>query len=264
MHTLKRQPRRSADQSWFRFPDEVSITDVVDESASGSGTPAGEQDDDFFSSWDKPTIKRPSNPPSRTGTPPVISRTASPANGLAKVKSPLNGEGAAAAAPAPAAPRTLTSSAALRKTTTTTAAKKSSILGAKKKGLGVKKVAATDAELDFDEMERKAKEEAERIEKLGYDPESETPPVSATAAKIETPAQASNVIAPTPISPTRGGFGATAGKSDASVERLGMGVARLGFGQMAAPKQAAGAAAPRKMGGFGSTSRGPAADGKTP
>merc|ERR1711977_421578 len=51
------------------YPSEVTITDV-DESAAGSGsaTPAGEPEDDFFSSWDKPTIKRPSNPPSRTAT----------------------------------------------------------------------------------------------------------------------------------------------------------------------------------------------------
>lgn len=77
------------------------ITDLADEAgASGTSTPAGD-DDDFFSSWDKPTIKRPSNPPSRTGT-PGINRTNSPflnapANGAARPKSPLTAESAAAA-----------------------------------------------------------------------------------------------------------------------------------------------------------------------
>jgi len=61
------------------------------------------------------------------------------------------------------------------------------------------------------------------------------------------------VLSPTPVSPNRGGFGATAApaKSSAEVERLGMGVARLGFGQVGAGKAAS--AAPKKaMGGFGS------------
>jgi ADP-ribosylation factor GTPase-activating protein 2/3 len=44
-------------------------------------------------------------------------------------------------------------------------------LGAKKTKLGAKKV--TGDVIDFDAAERKAKEEAERIAKLGYDPEAE-------------------------------------------------------------------------------------------
>ena len=57
-----------------KYPDEVIITDVVDPvESSGGNTPAGDEGD-FFSSWDKPTIKRPSNPPSRTGTPSQAGR----------------------------------------------------------------------------------------------------------------------------------------------------------------------------------------------
>ena len=63
-----------------KYPNEVVIEDAADDagSAGGSGTqtPASGGDDDFFSSWDKPAIKRPSNPPSRTGTP--AQRTGSP------------------------------------------------------------------------------------------------------------------------------------------------------------------------------------------
>ena len=121
------------------------------------------------------------------------------------------------------------------------------MLGAKKTTkLGVKKVTADI--IDFDEAEKKAKEEAERIEKLGYDPDAEEAEVE--AAKKKGKAEASNILSPTPVSPTRGGFGATASaaKSSAEVERLGMGVTRLGFGQVGVPK----AAAPKKAGGFGS------------
>src|SRR3984957_6052213 len=89
----------------------------------GSSTPAAEPDDDFFSSWDKPSIKRPTPPVSRTAT-PVVGRTPSPflsagtnGNGIARTASPLvNVE--EAGTPPPAANRT-TTSAAIRKSATT-------------------------------------------------------------------------------------------------------------------------------------------------
>lgn len=225
-----------------RYPEEVVITDVPEATGSdGTNTPAGE-DDDFFSSWDKPTVKRPSNPPSRTGTPRAQSPFLKPGtagNGTDRPKSPLS-----------AASETTTPAArpAVRKATSGAAPKKN-ILGAKKKGLGAKKVVASDG-LDFEEAERKAREEAERIEKLGYDPDAEAAEV---VAKSKAP-EASNIVSPTPLSPSRGGFGTTSKpeKSSKDVERLGMGVARLGFGQVGAAKQAA---APKKMGGFGSVSK---------
>ncbi|KAF9693936.1 hypothetical protein EKO04_007827 [Ascochyta lentis] len=227
-----------------QYPEEVVITDVPDVVSSETNTPAGE-DDDFFSSWDKPTIKRPSNPPSRTGTPRAQSPFLKPGavgNGADRPKSPL----VAAEATTPAVVKPT-----VRKTTAGAAPKKN-ILGAKKKGLGAKKVVAADGGLDFEEAERKAREEAERIEKLGYDPDAEAAETAATTKpKV---AEASNIAAPTPVSPARGGFGSTAkpDRWDADTERLGMGVARLGFGQVGAAKKAAPA---KKMGGFGSVSK---------
>lgn len=224
------------------------ITDVPDVAGSENNTPAGE-DDDFFSSWDKPTVKRPSNPPSRTGTPRAQSPFLKPnavGNGADRPKSPL----VAAEITTPAVVKS-----SVRKTAAGAAPKKN-ILGAKKKGLGAKKVVAADGGLDFEEAERKAREEAERIEKLGYDPDAEAAEtVATTKPKV---AEASNIAAPTPVSPARGGFGSTAkpDRWDADTERLGMGVARLGFGQVGAAKKAAPA---KKMGGFGSVSK-PAED----
>jgi ADP-ribosylation factor GTPase-activating protein 2/3 len=243
-----------------RYPNEVVITDAPESAGSdGTNTPAGD-DDDFFSSWDKPTIKRPSNPPSRTGTPGA--RSGSPflkpdangnGNGTSRPKSPLSADSK------PSTPAAIPAAKpAIRKTATGTGAKKN-ILGAKKKGLGAKKVVAADG-LDFEEAERKAREEAERIEKLGYDPDAEAAEAAATSStsKAASSATTPSVLSPTPVSPPpRGGFGSTKPeRSSQEIERLGMGIGRLGFGQVGSGKAAA---APKKMGGFGSVSK-PAQD----
>jgi ADP-ribosylation factor GTPase-activating protein 2/3 len=218
------------------------------EGPEGGETPA-EEDDDFFSSWSKPAVKKLSPPISRTATPPVVGRTPSPflnaQNGkdTARSTSPLanNSEGESK-------PSRITTSAALR--SSTTGPRKANILGAKKatSKLGAKKLGADAAIIDFDEAEKKAKEEAERIEKLGYDPnaEEEAPAAKTAAGKSDSSAA---IISPTPVSPARGGYGSSHSreKSAAEVERLGMGIGRLGFGQVGKP-----AAAQKSAGGFGS------------
>lgn len=229
--------------------------------SNGSSTPAAEPADDFFSSWDKPSIKRPSNPPSRTQTPPVISRTASPflnpnsgAGVGARVKTPVNdGEGDADAS---TATRT-TSSSALRKTATTSGPRKANVLGAKKnQKLGAKKVGGAEA-IDFEAAEKKAKEEAERIEKLGYDPNAEE---LAPQTTVKSPIEKPKIASPTPISPPKAGYGSQDKghqRSPSELERLGMGMGRLGFGQVGGAKPVA--AAPKKM-GFGSIGASKAAE----
>ncbi|KAJ6179471.1 hypothetical protein N7519_009932 [Penicillium mononematosum] len=218
---LKRRAALDAQQ----YPGEVIITDLPAGTPSDdSSTPAGDGDDDFFSSWDKPSIKRPSNPPS-----PFLN--AGPNANGSRSKSPLSASEEKAASPAPTAIRPTN---VTRKTSTASSAKKGSVLGAKKAPkLGAKKVAAADI-IDFDEAERKAKEEAERIEKLGYDPEAEQ--AEADAKKAATAAAAVPIASPIPVSPA----GKTSERSSGDVERLGMGVSRLGFGQVSKP------AAPKK------------------
>ncbi|KAK4125955.1 ARF GTPase activator-like protein [Parathielavia appendiculata] len=239
---LKKRAARDAKE----YPEEVVITDEA--GAEGGDTPA-EEEDDFFSSWSRPAVKKLSPPISRTATPPIAGRTPSPflnaQNGkdTARSTSPL--AKAEEAEPKPAASR-ITTSAALR--SSTTGPRKANILGAKKvtSKLGAKKLGG-DVAIDFDEAEKKAKEEAERIEKLGYDPNAEEEaPAKAAAAKPESCAA---LISPTPVSPARGSYGSskTREKSAAEVERLGMGVTRLGFGQVGRP-----AAAQKSAGGFGS------------
>lgn len=237
----KDELKRRAAKDAQAYPEEVIITDGADDA---SATPAGEPDDDFFSSWDKPAIKRPTPPISRTATPPVVGRTPSPFINA-------NKDGSRSASPLakpdadnkPATSRT--SSAALRKTTTAGAARKTNVLGAKKTTkLGAKKVTADV--IDFDEAEKKAKEEADRIAKLGYDPDAEEEQAPAKSGSAAT------IISPTPVSPVHGDSSHTRQKSNAEVERLGMGVARLGFGQVGGGKAAAAKDTRKNAGGFGS------------
>ena len=260
---LQQKPRCSEAD---RYPDDVVITDVIAavSTKDGTSTPS-EPSDDFFSSWDKPAIKRPSNPPSRTQTPSAISRTSSPflnpganGGGLIRPKSPLANADSEPSQSGPVASRAIPS-AAVRKTGSTSAPRKANVLGAKKtQKLGAKKLGGGDS-LDFEAAEKKAKEEAERIEKLGYDPEAEQ---AAADSKIKSAGitEKTKIVSPTPLSPGKTtGFGATQNqkRNDNEVERLGMGVARLGFGQTGGVKSAA--PAPRKI-GFGSVGTGKAVE----
>jgi ADP-ribosylation factor GTPase-activating protein 2/3 len=125
--------------------------------------------------------------------------------------------------------------------------------------LGAKKVAGE--EIDFEEAEKRAKEEAERIEKLGYNPEAE---VSEATTRVKSPAasEKTTIAAPTPISPPKAGYGTQPGhqRSPSEIERLGMGMGRLGFGQIGSSKPAA-PAAPKKL-GFGSVGTPKATEGQ--
>jgi ADP-ribosylation factor GTPase-activating protein 2/3 len=84
---------------------------------------------------------------------------------------------------------------------------------------------------------------------LGYNPdEEETEAKKAGATKSDS----SNTIAPTPISPPRGGYGSashTREKSASEMERLGMGMGRLGFGQIGGKNAVV---QKKAVGGFGS------------
>ncbi|CUS08425.1 unnamed protein product [Tuber aestivum] len=212
------------------YPGEV----VVEGGEEAAAAPV-EAEEDFFSSWDKPSIKRPTPPPSRTATPPVIGRTGTPSNGsgISRAKSPLASPPPEAA---PAASRTTTSSALRTKAgaASVSGARRAGVLGAKKgQKLGAKKATGGDV-IDFDEAEKKAKEEAERVAKLGYDPEMEQPSKKETTGKI---------VSPTPTSPVHA-------RKSSDAERLGLSMNRLGFGQVAGAAAASGPA--KKMGGFGS------------
>ena len=183
----------------------------------------------------------------------MVSRTASPflnpganGHGTVRPKSPLVGSESESSQGAPMASRTI-SSPAVRKTTAAGAPRKVNVLGAKKtQKLGAKRVVGPDA-IDFEAAEKKAKEEAERIEKLGYDPDAEQVTV-ASNAKAAGMAEKNKLAAPAPLDPGKAEHVSAKGhreRSEFEVERLGMGVGRLGFGQVGGGKSFD---TPKKMG----------------
>lgn len=219
-----------------RYPNEVSVTETSSPNSSETVDPA---EDDFFASWDKPVIKRPSNQSSRTSS-PALGRSSSPLlvpspGGTTRPKSPLttNTESDSSNATPPSAPvRT-----AVRSTTKPGAAK-SGILSSKKHKLGAKKAPAD--EIDFDEAERLAKEEAERIEKMGFEAEAERQAAEAAAAAA--------AAAPKSSTPVNNSRPESKGRGPATedVGKIEVGVQRLGFGQVGA--------GPKPKPGFGATS----------
>lgn len=220
-------------------------------------------DDDFFDEWDKPAAAK-SAAASTPAPPPSFGNRALSQAGSSKAASTSSdsvptGSLVDAPSPAPAAPRTTTSSSLRASSASSGAGARrpggglgssrtgsSASGGAMKLGgakvgkLGVKKGAAP---INFEEAARKAREEEERIARLGYDAQKEAEEaeaaqraaelavsLAASAVKAKGSAQATNVSGPVPSTAK-----AADKKPGAEVERLGMGFGRLGFGQVGAP-----------------------------
>ncbi|WWC67157.1 uncharacterized protein I206_101064 [Kwoniella pini CBS 10737] len=180
-------------------------------------------DEDFFSSWDKPS--------------PASSKPASPAPGSGNKASapPSIGNGAK---PAATGSRTVTSSslrtgvnatrpaASSRLSSSTTPSSSTASGGGKLSKLGAKKAVTS---INFEEAQRKALEEEERIKRLGYDKKKEEEEAKALKEREAeekrkaAAATASSSRSSTPISsvrreeskpaPVRLGFGQTAGQA---------------------------------------------------
>ncbi|KAI0028838.1 hypothetical protein K488DRAFT_57661 [Vararia minispora EC-137] len=196
------------------------------EVAKGSAEPAAEEED-FFNTWDKPASSGKTTPAAspKPTSPPVVGRSASASSAPRTVtSSSLRANSTAASRPAGLGASRLGSSTS----TTTSAASAAPVKKGKLGGLGAKRAAAP---LDFAEAERKAQEEAERIKQLGYDREREEAEEKArkeaAALELKTRAVASvgkkpaAAAAPAPKKPVG---------SAQDMERLGMGMKRLGFG----------------------------------
>ena len=193
------------------------------------------KDDDFFESWDSTPAQTPKT--SSTSSPAVSSPPVFGLGGAAKptpaaaprtvtsssLRTSSTPSGNSTSTSSTSRPRTLgatrqTSSTSSTPTTSSLGATKVSKMGASKLG-GVKKGGA----INFEEAEKRAKDEEERIKRLGYDrrKEEEEQAAAALAAK-NAPAKSS----------TNGSGKAAPVKKDSDVERLGMGVRKLGFGQI--------------------------------
>ncbi|GAA5967278.1 hypothetical protein JCM3765_005588 [Sporobolomyces pararoseus] len=212
--------------------------------ANGNAGANGKKDDDFFDSWDAPASSSKGTTPSASpavSAPPVFGLGSRPtpaaataprtvtSSSLRTSSSPNPSTPSSSAGGNPSAtsrPRTLgatrtTSSSTSSTTTSSLGTAKVSKLGASKLG-GVKKGGMT---INFEEAEKRAKEEEERIKRLGYDRRKEEEEQAAAAQASAAQAQAARNSAvngkKVPV------------KKDSDVERLGMGVRKLGFGQVA-------------------------------
>lgn len=198
---------------FYRNPNGIHI-DGLELTPLGTSTPNNEAADDFFTTWDKekPKPATASNPGSKPATPPPsigakpVSRTVT--------SSSLRAPGSAAGGTnRPAVSSRLSSS-----TTGGAAAPKSSKLGAKKAVGGI----------NFEEAQRKAIEEEERVKRLGYDKlkeeeearkvkerEAEERRRAAAAgeqiSRGSTPVNGSSSKKEERVMPARLGFGQTAG-----------------------------------------------------
>ncbi|KAI0293853.1 hypothetical protein B0F90DRAFT_1760632 [Multifurca ochricompacta] len=232
----KEELARRVKEDTAQFPSGI-VLDGIDTSKSAAQTDAPADEEDFFSSWDKPaaTKSKTANPPPKSTPPPSIGRAASaPTPGSPTVAS------------VPAGPRTVTSSSlranstsvtsGVRTLTSSTTASASAGTGTgtsvsrpARKGLGAKKAAAP---LDFAEAERRAAAEAERIRQLGYDREREEAEARAgrEAAALELKNKSATAAAAAAASASSQSV--SAGASTGDVERLGMGVKKLGFGAL--------------------------------
>lgn len=169
-----------------RFPEGIVLDSALTAAAAveTGSTPAsektGDDEEDFFNSWSKPSTPKPSSLPGtpRVGTPPVgvtgigLGRTTSPANG--------NSTTPVAVAPKPRVGKLGSRLGSTGSTTSTASgtAKKSKL------GLNAQKASAP---ISFEEAERKALEEEERIKQLGYDRQREEEEAKAVSGHIFLP-----------------------------------------------------------------------------
>lgn len=159
-----------------KFPNErvLDVSNVEEGDSSTKSSSLGENDsassskDDFFATWDKPMVKKPSPPssvPSRSGTP---SNNNSSTNLNETATKSANSSSRIVPASAKTGSGANNSSGA-----SGGGARKNNIIGSKRPNkMAAKRV--NNEDIDFDKAEREAKEEQERIEKLGYNPADDT------------------------------------------------------------------------------------------
>lgn len=201
----KEKLKKTAQQDALKHPNVVTLDDSLDSLSLVDGsTSNAASTDDFFSNWTKPVNTSPSPFASRSATP-----TSSEDLQLPKKI---------------AAPKTSTRAKANASTA------KKLILSGKGNGPKTARLSARklklEEEIDFDEIERKAKEEAEEAKRLGYNPATEAPAAlnnlltkktsklslgNSTLAKADDSAVAAAPIQETTVQFQKLGFGMTQG-----------------------------------------------------
>lgn len=216
--TYKDELKRRAERDAKLHPDLLTDTSTAGDSGSAESSVADDSDD-FFSSWDKPVVKRPTPPPSRISTPPIVGRTPSPLV-AANARS------------------TMKPTSTLR---TATSARKSVLAGTSgAKRSDAHKRAEKAGAVDFEAAERSAREEAERIKQLGYNEELEKQQQKRAAATAASSSGYGIKLAGSAVSVDS----KPASSAPSSTKSTAPAIAKLGFGQIANKQPVAAKTAP--------------------
>lgn len=164
--------KKKAQEDALKHPDVVTLEDSTDILSLSESNSNNDSTDDFFLNWTKPINSTPSPLSSKAGTPSASTDDLS--LGATKKK--------------PVTTRTTTTRGSLGANGANGA--KKSILSSKGNGprnsrLASKRINKVDDEdIDFDEIERKAKKDAEEAKRLGYTPQKEEPTVNDVTKKV--------------------------------------------------------------------------------
>jgi ADP-ribosylation factor GTPase-activating protein 2/3 len=227
----KDELRRKSQVDAVKFPGEqVLDTSLLNVAASNSSSSSLSEEssskDDFFASWDKPLVKKPTPPVSRTSTPASGNGT----NSSSRPSSPAVG----AATNAASSSRIISSRGNNNRTgasaiggTAAGGRKPANILGASKRNKPVAKKLTTADDIDFEKAEREAREEKERIAKLGYNPDEPAAVSAASSVSQQPTKETTNAQSTSSIS--------VPASLSSPVEETTKKFTRLGFGQTSAP-----------------------------
>ncbi|KAG7194913.1 ADP-ribosylation factor GTPase activating protein, ER-Golgi transport [Scheffersomyces spartinae] len=224
--------KKKSQQDALNHPDIVTLEDMNGSSAELSDSNGSSSTDDFFSNWTKPINATPSPLSSRGATPNASTEdlgaetttnatNTTPSSNTIK-RAPLR-----------------TSVAASRlKNSSATPARKSVLSNAKGNGPRSTRLAKNrinkepSEEIDFEEIERKAKEEAEQTKRLGYNPNDESFAPSSTAT---TTLSSNTVSSPLTASSeskksANGGISLSSSTNDEPIKETAQQFQKLGFG----------------------------------
>lgn len=200
----KENLKRTAQQDALKHPDEVILGDMLDSLCLVDGSSSSASTDDFFSNWSKPI--------NNASPSPLGLRLCTPITGgdlfLAPQQAPIR-------------------AAAVRAVKTSGAGPKKSILNSKGNGpktSRARRINKVEEDIDFDEIEKQAKKDAEEAKKLGYNPSLEANRAVTEAAP--TKASSSFALSDSISSSTATSF------APKMVEDTNIKFQRLGFGMV--------------------------------
>ncbi|KAG9008830.1 ADP-ribosylation factor GTPase activating protein, ER-Golgi transport [Tulasnella sp. JGI-2019a] len=243
----KEELAKRVQQDIISFPDRIWVEGLA--IAADGVAAADEPEEDFFSTWDKPATPKPTPKPVAAKAVPTLP----PSMGRTPVS---NGPGTTPAAPAqrmtssslrtnsssasPVSPSAAGAARVGKLGARTTSASSVSSAGATrpgKAGLGAKRAAAP---INFEEAEKKAKEEEQKARQAALERQKLEEEAKAASEAAKAAAATSSAKSPAIASATASA--SDPARSSGDMDRLGMGFKKLGFGAAAATATAGAAA----------------------